>query len=271
MASVPKPPAKKTSPVVWVAVAGAAAAAFLVLGPSDSPASGVTTGAKARKRTTKDGGLFTEADRTAKFAVYTQPAVDAFKPAILKPAPPVKLPPVDPTQRNGVPLNLTGGEASWFITGWDSLNGSREALIENTATGQTVYVKPGDRWKAARVQSIDVSAVTMVGPDGKAIDVPIQEYGEVPGVAKTPIASNSPLGVPGAAINGAIGGTTVTPRGIGVRPVGGPSSITLSNGQTLQLPPGEAAAAVPATQDDSLGVGRRRRRNRNNGDSNNGF
>ena len=269
MATVAKAPAKKTSPVVWVAILGATAAAYLFL-TSDSGTSGVTTGAKPKKRAAKATGLFTEADYKARFAVFTEPAVDAFKPGITKPKQPIKATVVPDQRPGGVPVALTGGEANWYYTGWDALNGAREALLENSGTGETIYVRPGERWKAARVQSIDVSAVTLVGPDGAAIEVPIQQYGEVPGAARTPLASNAPLGVPGAAIQGAIGAGAT---GIGVRPVGGPTSITLSNGQTLQLPPAEIATAVDPTQDNSQGNGRRRRRNRNQntGDPNNGL
>ncbi len=264
----PKAPAKKTSPLVWVGLLATCAVAYVMLSPSDAPA---PTTAKPKKRTTKDASLFTEADyKAAKspFAPVTVAAVDAFNPLVKKTIKPVLAGPmVTAGETKGmVPTKFTGGEADWYYTGCPEADGIKQALLENTTTGESVYVKPGQSFRVARIQSVDVSTVVLVGPDGTSSSVPIQAYGDVPGGGKTAVALNAPLGSSGTALNGPIG---IGGR-IGVQPATGPQTITLSNGQTLQLPPTDGTA--PAA-DNTATAGRRRRRNRNqtSGDPNNGF
>ena len=111
---------------------------------------------------------------------------------------------------------------------------------------------------------VDISTVVLTGPNGASATVPIIGFGETPsGSLKTAVASNGPLPVPIGAIGGPLPGV-------------GPTTATLSNGQTVQLPANVGAGAsndLNVTPDPNSGNGRRRRRNRNRnlGDSTDGF
>jgi hypothetical protein len=156
------------------------------------------------------------------------------------------------------------------------LNGQREALLENTTTGETTYVSSGDTWKNARVSTVDVSSVVLVGPDGLSVDVPLQQYGETPG-AGTRVATApgvAPLAVPSGALSGAIGGSATTgrPTAGAITPLpaaGGPSSatMTLPDGRTIQVPLDPNGVSTSNNQNNN--GGRRGRRQRNNSGNNN--
>ncbi len=265
MSKVAKAPPKKTSPVIYLAIAAGVIAAYLVLSPSGTPTSSVTP-VKSTKKSSKDAGQFGPADYAAlknPFPPASVAAIDAFNPLIKK----TILPPHAPIGKDGgpneLPLNLTGGEPNWYFTGCPSLDGVQTALLENTTSGESVYVKAGDAFKAARVQSVDISTIVLVGPNGASAKIPILGFGETPGSSKSAVASNGPLPVPVGAIGGPL------PAAVG------PQTATLSNGTTVQLPgnlaPG-AANDLNVTPDTNTGNTRRRRnRNRNFGDSTNGF
>ena len=268
MAKAAKAPPKKTNPVFVAGGVGLAAIAWLVLNPADSGPSPSSTSRPKKRATAKDTSGFTPADEAAlknPFPPVIAGAVDAFNPLIKKQQ--VKAVPTLPRIPEGgtagmVPANLADGESNWYFTGAPQLNGVTQAVLENTVTNESVVLQPGQTFKSARLQSVDVSTVVLVGPSGSAVSVPIQGYGEVPG-GKTAVAANGPLPLPGVPLSGPIGGT---PGTISVQPATGPQTITLSNGQTLQLAP-----AAPAGNDNP-GNGRRRRRNRQNlGNSDNGL
>lgn len=271
MAKAAKAPAKKTSPIVWAGIVAAVVVAYTFLSPGDAPTKPSST-TKTTKKTTTKVGEYTQADYDAQqnpFPMVTLAAVDAFNPLIKKQIVP-KIEPVN-KQSGGIPPEMTGGEPNWFYTGCPATDGVRTALFENTATGESVYVKAGDAFKAARVQSVDVSTVVLVGPNGASASVPIVPFGETPGGGSKSGAvasnANAPLPV------GAIGPLPA----IGGQPVGGPKTITLSNGQTVQLPANVAPGngndlnVTPDTNYNNNGRRRRgRNRNRNFGDSTDG-
>lgn len=266
MAKAAKAPAKKTSPVVWVGLVALCAAVYLMIGGDNSAP--VATRKRPKKSSTQDMGVLVKADYDAQahpFPAVGFAAIDAFKPGITGKTRPIAVvvPPV--SGAGGIDPRYTGGEANWYYTGCPELNGQKQALLENTATSESVYVRPGDAFKDSRVGSIDVSTIVLVGKDGKSISVPIQAYGDVPG-GKSIVATNAPLPLPAGTLTGAIGGRL---GNIGVQPATGPSSITLNDGTTLQLP------STNGSGTDTNSNGRRRaRRNRNQnnlGDPNNGF
>ena len=258
MAKAAKQPAKKTSPVVWAGIVAAAVAVYIVTTPSDDAAA---TTSKRKKKTvaSKNDGVITQADLDAykrKFPPVVVQAVDAFNPLVKKQIKAAAIVPLEPSveeleaRTRAVPVSLTNGEQNWYVTGCPSLNGVREALLENTGTGELKYVRPGDRWKAARVQGVDLSTLTLVASNGTAVDVPILQPGETPGGdKKKDVPTNAPLPIPGSAISGTIGNG---------RSAGGPTTLTLSDGRTIQLPlPAASEQTAPAAAP-------RRRRNRNN-------
>lgn len=254
MRSTPKPVAKKTSPLVWVGLVGALAGVYLWSSSGETPPAAATK--KSSKSTSRSGstGPVTEADYKANFAPVRLASVDAFKPLVTKPAVSETVKGQD-LKNKGMPLSLTGGEANWYFSGIAELNGQRQGLLENTTSGETVYVSPGDTFKAARVAAVDISAVVMIGPDGSRVTVPIVELGAAPGqaapttvIAQAP-AGNQPLNLPRGALSGPIG---VGPNGLAVQPLGQPGA----NGQTMADP--------NAAGNSSYNTGRRGRRNRRN-------
>ncbi|RYG26086.1 hypothetical protein EON82_04675 [bacterium] len=261
MASVATTPKRKTSPVVWVAIVAAAAAAFILTAPSDTSSAATSTAKKTSKSRAKDDGLYTEADRMAKFASITTPVADVFNPLVKKPILAVKPPtqPADPATAGSIDLRLTGGEAGWYYTGLVELDGKRQALLENTKTGETMYVSAGEGWKAARVSNVDIEAVVLIGPDGTSARIPISQYGVAPGAnpataVATTKPSTQPLNVP-SGITGQIGGGSI-------RPVPGTATMTLPDGRTVQ---------VPYDPNNANGQGGGRRRNRRNNQNQGNF
>ena len=274
MSKVAKAPAKKTSPVMVVGGLAAVVVVYLLLTPASSSAP-APTATKPKPKNAKDASGFMPADYAAlknPFPTAAVAAVDAFNPVVKKTVLPPKLAtlPPEPGTATQIPATLTGGEANWYFTGCPSTDGVRTALFENTSTGESVFVKAGQAFKAGTVQSVDISTVVLTGPNGVVANVPIVGFGETPGGGtKSLVAGNGPLPIPTGPIGGAL------PSAVG-RPLGGPQTATLANGQTVQLPANLAAGAgndlnvAPDTNTNNTGRRRRRNRNQNLGDPNNG-
>jgi hypothetical protein len=131
----------------------------------------------ATSRTAKkeEGSLITEEDLKARFPRYSQPLRDVFQPGVTtgkaavalkaKPAParrvaPLILPPPRPVKPE---VDL----AAWTLTGVSLVNGVKTALIENKATSESVFVKPGSLWKGLRIASVESDALVLIEPTGK--------------------------------------------------------------------------------------------------------
>lgn len=273
MSKAAKAPAKKTSPVMIAGGLAAVVVVYLLLTPASAPAPSATT-TKPKSKNVKDAGGFVPADYEAlknPFPTAAVAAVDAFNPVVKKTVLPklATLPP-EPGTATQIPATLTGGEANWYFTGCPSTDGIRTALFENTSTGESVFVKAGQAFKAGTVQSVDISTVVLTGPNGVVANVPIVGFGETPGGGtKTLIAGNGLLPVPTGPIGGAL------PSAVG-RPLGNPQAATGANGQAFQFPQNLAAGAgndlnvAPDTNTNNTGRRRRRNRNQNLGDPNNG-
>lgn len=162
---------KKTSPVVWVAIIGLSVLAYVSTTPS-APAP-VVKHKKPLKKVSSSLDAFTDADYKAHFNKLNEPIRNAFKPLIVRNGigggglNPFKV------ADGSIPPSFTGGEAGWTYSGSAALNGSVRALIENTSTGESVLVRPGDRWKSSTLGPISSTAITLVGADGEATTVAI--------------------------------------------------------------------------------------------------
>ncbi len=251
MASAPSPKQKMSPTIKWGLVAVVVVGVYtFVSGPGPSTP---TAAAKKTKKSAKDSGMYTKEDKTAKFASISAEPHNVFTPLIKKQAI-LALKPM----AGGLGGQLTGGEANWYYTGMVELDGTKQALLENTVSGESVYVSPGETWKAARIASVDVSTIVMIGPDGTKVDVPITQYGAAPGAVASTIApgpGTQPLSVGGAPVRGPIG----APTNVGVRPVAGTATMTMPDGSTMQVPFDQTALT-----DATGGTRRRGRRNRNN-------
>jgi hypothetical protein len=100
-----------------------------------------------------------------------EPLKNAFKPLIAKAATGFGSGPIG---QNTLPVGLTSGE-KWIYTGSAEMNGEKTALLENTATGDGVFLKVGERWKMLTIRAIRPEGLVIMGDDGTETTVPINE------------------------------------------------------------------------------------------------
>jgi hypothetical protein len=262
-----KPEPKKTSPVFWIAIVGVAIAVYFLVGDESSPTG--TGKAKQRPRTTsqadKDG--FLPIDYTAKFAPVVTPAVNAFKPLIARQGSRGAV----PTFSNSIPQAFAGGESGWIFTGVATVNGVPNGLIENESTGEGVFLRPGQKWKATKVITITQIEMVMQGPEGdsRSIQMPREEWMEGGEVAPLPLPLDGPIGNRPVAQNGS------SEFSSSARPnnaqSGNVNALTRQGGPGVGATESREAIAAPIggqvpsqfTTSDSLEIPTRRRRNRN--------
>lgn len=153
-------------PVFWVAIVGVAIAGYVLTEPDNkASATGKTKPATKKTRTagkaSKNTIVFTEQDEKAKFQTISAPLKNSFVPVVARSG----IGGAD-ASANALPTDFTGGEANWVFTGSVEVNGVRQALLENRNTGEGVFLRRGERWKAATVQSIQENGIVMNGPSG---------------------------------------------------------------------------------------------------------
>jgi hypothetical protein len=163
---------KKTAYAVFGLLA-IGAVVFVYTEPETPAKKSARLRAGTRSTAKADGSLITEEDLNARFPRYAPPTKDAFRPGVTtgkgtgKPKPvqriaPLILPPP--------PLKPAEGSLildAWTLTGISVIDGVQTALIENKASGDTVFVKPGSLWKGLRVASIGSGALVFIEPGGK--------------------------------------------------------------------------------------------------------
>lgn len=197
---------KKTSPVVWVLIAGACVAAYVLTEPDTTPAKKKSTTRLGSSKTAGADG-FTPEDLTAKFPRYSGPARDAFQPKVVAKvaakAPvkttPLTLPPPRPVTVTLPAMSLD----AWTLTGINVVNGSRSALLENKTSGESVFLKAGANWNTFKVGAVEPGALVLIGPTGtvKRIGFPEAPPEKVAGAAPADVPApnvNLPNLTPGA-------------------------------------------------------------------------
>jgi hypothetical protein len=262
-----KPEPKKTSPVFWIAIVGVAIAVYFLVGDESSPTGTGKAKQRPKAATQADKDGFLTIDYTAKFAPVVTPAVNAFKPLIARQGSRGAV----PTFSNSIPQAFAGGESGWIFTGVATVNGVPNGLIENESTGEGVFLKPGQKWKAAKVITITQVEMVMQGPEGdsRSIQMPREEWMEGGEIAPLPLPLSGPIGTRPVAQNGA------SENSSSARPNNTQSGNV--NAFTRPSVPGfaasEAREAIAApfggqgpaqiTTSESLEIPIRRRRNRN--------
>jgi len=234
----------------WMLIGAAACAVMLAYkqfaGGSDEPAASTKRKAPAKIASASD--LYTKEDfeaTPASFEVYKEPAKNAFLPLVHGAT--VHGP------QGGLTSEITGGEANWFYTGNIEVDGRAQALLENTVSGESVYLSRGDKFKHnATVVDITPDQVVFSAPTGRV-------------VAKL----NDPTELKRAAGVGASGGIApMNPANGLVGPIGGgpmaglPGAINPATGQPMMNPANAIGAAQP---DPNQGGGNGRRRGRRGG------
>lgn len=193
--------AKISRPVLYTALLGALAYAVVLYTEPDSK----RAPAKPKRTTvaTTSKSLFTEEDYKRTFDRYEAEPRNAFKPVVARLSGNEAL----LAQRlDGLPTAFTGGDPNWRYTGTATIDGVRVALIENTVTGDGVFLHEGESWKQAILTKIEDEAIVMVGPGGGVRRIRLGE----PDLDPDPLplggtASVAPMRVGGANLSGPIG------------------------------------------------------------------
>jgi hypothetical protein len=154
-------------------------------------------------QTKKAADEFLPIDYTAKFPAYSEPAKDAFKPLIIRSSDAGKG--VSAVPNGGIPINYTGGEPNWNYTGVAVINGIPNALLDNSGTGEGVFLKAGDHWKSSSVLTVTQDSVVLQDKEGVAKQI---RLAEIVNKDDENGNENGPLKPP---LNGAIGGVSVNP------------------------------------------------------------
>jgi hypothetical protein len=214
-------PPQKTKPIVWIGLIGACAIIYLVAVPPDSTKSEKSTKKPIPEAKAPVG--FTKEDYTVTFPPVNSATRNAFMPVVMR------------QDRNGTaqaaPNALSAGGGNWIFTGTVELNGVKQALLENPATGEGAFLRLGESWNGYSVVTIRDDQVTVTSPTGQSKTIKLE--GEV-----VPAPNNAPSNAP-LTLNNPLSG-----------PIGGNFGVrALDN-------PAPAAEAAPTEG--------RRRRNRNN-------
>ena len=162
---------KISRPAVYTFVGAVAVYAGVLLTQPDPPAPAHRL-RTARPAPAPEAGMLTEADLTSDFARYHGGKRNPF------------LPPVPNAARRAAADETKRG--AWALTGINIINGVPNALLEDGATGESVFLKPGDRWQGLRVLSIGTDAVAFLNALGQQTHLafrPLQAAAPVPGTA----------------------------------------------------------------------------------------
>jgi hypothetical protein len=142
-----------------------------------------------------DSNAITPQDLTAYFPRYSGGSRDPFDPVVV----------------SGQALRMANGRSasSWSLTGINTIDGVTTALIENSGTGDSVFLKVGDKWNGLRLTSIGSDNATFVDGDGKVTQLSFSD--EVSDTSNTeslatapPLPTGNPLPVPGTVPTGGI-------------------------------------------------------------------
>lgn len=102
-----------------------------------------------------------------------------------------------------IPALLAEGDPNWAFTGIAEVDGQRLALLENSASHQSGFVKEGDPWKGAKIRRITPDSLTMEDQDGNAQVVPRYDPNQPEKPKATPSGGFQPLQF-GDSLRGAI-------------------------------------------------------------------
>ena len=190
---------------------------------------------------------YTPEDYKATFAVLNEPVRNAFRPLIVKRGP-IGLP--IPTGGPIVlPLGWVGNQAGWAYTGYAEVDGLRQGLVENSVTGESVFLRSGQRWKALTVRAITAENMEVTGPDGTQLTIPVVDPNAEQKVATNVVPPGGVAPVnPGTALSGPIGGAAAQ-QIPGVAPGSAPGAA-----------PGVDLRVQPDNSNNNGGGGRRRGR-----------
>lgn len=202
--------AKISRPAVYTFVGAVAVYAWVVLTQPDAPTPAHKV--RAPRSAAPRAEDFAAADLSAHFARYQAGKKDPF------------LPHLPATAGLAAEKAAHAEQGKWTLTGISSINGVPNALVENSVTGDSVFLKPGDRWRGLRVLSIGTDAVAL-----------INALGQQTSLAFRPLAASLPdagAGAPGVG-------------GFHLQPLGTVSPLPVTPGSIRPLPPLPSFGAPP--------------------------
>ena len=192
---------KISRPIVYGSVAIIAAAALWYT--SDEPPKIKLAAAKklpiAAQAVKSD---YTESDYLAKFEKPKDTKRNLFQPLIHSRASIVSAN-ADSSAPLKIPALLAEGDPNWAFTGIAEVDGQRLALLENSATHQSGFVKEGDPWKGAKIRRITQDSLTMEDQDGVQQVVPRYDPNQPEKPKATPTGGFETLHI-GGGLKGAI-------------------------------------------------------------------
>ena len=200
-----------------------------VTGSSSSSSTTSSTPTSGTSSNTRKQSLYTKEDYTASFSpLVTNATRDIFKPLVASNASPTGS---NLSANTDIPTIMTSNEPNWAFTGTAQLNGSKQALFENSVTGNSAYVSIGEHWKSSTCESIQGDNVTLKADNGPTLTLLMQADQKEILAEKT--ANNAPLIPP-------ISPTTQMAPGM-MGPIGNGFQV-----QPLQKSQSSAVTATPA-------------------------
>lgn len=166
---------KLSRPVIYGLVAAAGIAGFVLTQPEEVRRKGAPRRGRAQAEAPLAAG-FTEQDRTAKFPRVQGKVRNVFAPLVAKTSG------EDPSLRppNQFPLAMTGGKSPWVFTGTVVIDQAPRALVENPATGESLFVRPGDSVGLAKVVQVGPSFLVVAGATGDPVRLELLRDLELP-------------------------------------------------------------------------------------------
>lgn len=209
--------------------------------------------AKPTKKSVND--LITDADIKAKpedFEKVPASLKNSFIPGVTKGS-------AVPVAKNILRPEFTGGEAAWTYTGNMTVDGVPNALLENTSSGQGVFLRPGQRWKTLRLVSVHEDHIVVEGSNGQTQQV---YFEDLTAVAEAPL-SPLPVAVPA----GQQGGTQPNNNGQGNGRRNRQANNQFAEAGNLAGPIGANGSDPSLDSQDQTNNNRRNRNRRNNENS----
>ena len=178
---------KISRPVLFLLIGTLAVAAYLMTSPA--PPARHTKKTMPRPQVSVTSTVYTQQDYDANFPKPVLASRNAFAPLVMR--------------KNGaliaalaaagnIPADFAGGDPNWACTGSAELDGVRQALIENKATNDGVFLKQGDHWKNCVVSQVLEDSVVLVGPGGVAKTIQVKQD-TATGSDETDLSGNIPV------------------------------------------------------------------------------
>lgn len=146
--------AKVSRPVIYTALAAVAAYALFLNTQPQTPTLTKRVRVSRTLPAANASGILPE-DLKARFPRYAGGRRDPFVPGVAL------------ARRTLPEATAMNAQTGWTLTGISAVNGTASALIENPATGESVFLQPGDRWNGLRVVSIRPDRVLFLNGLGR--------------------------------------------------------------------------------------------------------